>query len=864
MQLINKILSIWLQIVINHNRLILVLLPITAIILLFYVISNLTVNTDTRDMLSAELDWRKLDIEYESLFPHVVDNLIVIVEAETADEASDAALKLSNELKQQSGLFKSVYYFKDQDFFKQSSLLYLEVDELYDLSDRLAQYQAFLAMLLSDQSFGGFISLLIEANTAQKNNSTNSISPLLDEFNKTLAAYNHSEHYLFSWQSLFSNSDSQENTYREIIITQPVLDYANLFPAEQVLKEIKDIARTVGITDDNNMSLKLTGPVALAHEEFESVSKTNLMAIAGALVLVTIILIVGLGSLALVLIALATLIVGLFYTAAFATFFIGELNLISIAFAVLYIGLGIDFGIHFCLKYRERYFHNNDVISTLKDTYQQIGPALFLCAFTTACGFFTFLITDYQGVAELGLIAGAGMFISLLVTITFIPACLKLFNPVFKTNIFENPGFKKLNSIPLKHANKIILSSLVLAIAAAWLLPSLRFDYDLLNIQPKSNPSVMAFKELLADTESAPLRNVFIASDKSVLEQTKRKLLDQKEVKEVIWLDSFVPTDQETKLEIIDEINLLLGDVLLLNDKKNYSKEEIDSLSQQFLKSFNNDHYKNAKSLIDNIETFNKKLSGGQANQHITNLETALFKSLQSRIDSLHLSLQTEGLTLDLINPDFQSRWANNGQYLLEILPAEDLSDIDNMKSFVAASQNISPNVTGPPVVTIEAGNAVIDAFKTAFTAAFIAIIVILIVMIKKLSDVIFILIPLILAALLTAAVSVLFDLPLNFANIIALPLLFGIGIDSAIHIVHQYNQIQSKQLLLASSSARAILVSAFTTIFSIGNLALSTHTGTASMGKLLVTGIFLALLCTLILTPALLARKDRKNPRHP
>ncbi len=864
MNSIDRVINHLSKLVLKYSIGIISIIPIIASLLIFYIINNLEMNTDTRDMLSEELHWRQLDIQYETLFPHIVDNLVLVVEAKTADEAEDYAKLLNNHLQNKQESFHSIYYFKEQDFFKKASLLYLDLDELYDLSDTLANYQPFLSRLLSDQSLGGFLSLLIDGIKEKLHNDTINIEPLISEFNTTLSDFNKNQHYRFSWQSLLSKNSVDTDIFREIIIVQPKLNYTELFPAEKIIQDIREIATNLGISESNNLSLKMTGSVALAHEEFLSASKANLYAIIGSLVLVTILLIIGLGSYRLVLITLACLIIGLIYTAGFATWAIGELNLISIAFAVLYIGLGVDFSIHYCLKFKNNIKINNNSLNAIHQTNIKIGRPLFLCAITTAMGFFAFLITDYKGVAELGLIAGFGMFISFFMTLIFLPALLK-YIPIKLTDSVLN-NFKNSNwlKFPENNSKLIIYISIIISSLSILLITHVQFDYDLLNIQPKKNESVLTFKKLLSDKNISPLRNVVVKKSSDNISKTQHSLEALNTVYETHSIDSFIPKDQEEKLIIVDELNLLMGDLFEKRDKNNYTlseiKQRITELNKLLILNKNTlyeETYSNLSLLLTTLE------SSDQPQSIINHFEKNLFDSLTGRVEILSNSLQAEELTLDELPSNFKSRWINNGYYLIEVIPENNLSDTEELKLFVHETQSIENNITGAPVVSIEAGNAVIAAFKQAFIAAFLAVTIFLLFLLKNKLDVIYILIPLILASLFTAAASVIFNIPLNFANIIALPLLFGIGVDSAIHIVNQSRHNDSASLL-ESSSAKAIFISALTTMLSIGNLALSEHPGTASMGLLLVIGISFALICTLAITPALLSIRAEKNSRHP
>ena len=400
---------------------------IAVLVSIQYTKNNLGMNTDTEDMLSPDLDWRKLDREMSAEFPQFSSNILVVIEAPTPDQAMDATDKLYVKLKQETTLLKSVFSFRSLPFFKQSSLLFLEEDELQDLSDRLAEIQPFLSKLTEDQNLRGLFTMLEKAIRAKLDGETVELTPLISQINASLDAIAANQPYQLSWHSLMAGDELDKDVYREFIILQPELDYSDLFPAETVIEEIRTIGDELDINAENNLRLRLSGSAVLSHEELQSVMAGTQLTIILALCMVTVIMIVGLGSFWLVLATIITLISGLIITAAWATLTVGELNLISVAFAVLYIGLGVDFAIHFCLRFREHLLNNSDSALALRETSKSCGDSLFLCAVTTAIGFYAFMPTDYDGIAELGWISGSGMFISFIITMTLLPALLGIF-----------------------------------------------------------------------------------------------------------------------------------------------------------------------------------------------------------------------------------------------------------------------------------------------------------------------------------------------------------------------------------------------------------------------------------------------------
>ncbi len=848
----------WFRLTYRYSVQVIILIIVLAGVSLAYTWNNLGMNTDTRDMLSPELRWRQLDLEYENLFPHTIDNLLIVIEAATPDQASDAAAELYRLLQQDKKHFKSVFSYGQLDFIKGSALLFLEPAELQDLADQLAANQAFLARLIADQNLRGLAGMLEEALEAVADGEDVDLEDILHRLTTALDANRNGQPYHLSWQKLLFD-ETEKSVYREFIVVQPLLDYTEMLPAAQLLDMIPRLANENGITDRYKIRLRFTDSVALSHEELESVMQTNTLAIIIAFVFVAVILTLGLGSGWLVLATLLTLVSGLILTAGFAALTVGELNLISVAFAVLYIGLGVDFAIHYCLKYREQLALEPSRSGALENTSTGIGSALIICAFTTAIGFYAFMPTDYDGVAELGWISGSGMFISLVITLTFMPALLRHL-PVRPGQNRNGNGFiALLSNIPARHGLAIKWLAVVLTVFSLYLVKDLEFDSNTLNLQPPQNESVKTFKDLMQEPDAAPLTGKVIARDIDDAKHIKQSLEKLSLVDKVAWLHDFIPEDQEEKLLLIDEINLLLGAEFFSGTEVPVGTRTRLTALQQLL-----DKTRQYQELdVSGLRDFQTALAGYLAHiesrpapqqaARLETLERGLLDSLPGRLRALQTGLETSGVDVSDLPPELVQRWMSNGRYLIEVYPREDLQENAAQSRFVEQVQAAEPRVTGGPIVTVEAGNAVIQAFSQAFISAIVVITLLLLLLMPTRVDVLYVLAPLLLAALLTAAISVMAGIPLNFANIIALPLLLGIGVDSAIHMIHRHRTGAGRDRLLTTSSSRAIFISALTTIGSIGNLAFSPHVGTASMGILLTIGISMALLTTLFILPSLL-----------
>ena len=875
--MIKAALAQWTELVRRAGPWVLLAAVALAAAALNYTADNLGMNASTKEMLSPELSWRRLDLEYERHFPHHLDNIVAVIEAATPDQALDAAGPLYQRLREEQALFASVYYPPALPLFRESGLLFSEVEILQDLSDQLAAMQPFLAGLARDPSLRGLFDLLSAAMEAVEDGADIELEPVLAQLDAAATALQANRPFRVSWQTLMTGeattpgADTPARAQRQFILLRPRLEQGAPLPATAAIEKIRSTWEELRQTDAPGAALSLTGTAVLAHEELLSVMQGARQALFLALALVTLVMLAGLGSVRLVLAALFTLLTGLIFTAAFAALAVGELNLISVAFAVLYLGLGVDFAIHYCLRYREGRIAGEDNGTALRNASAKVGGALFLCAASTATGFFAFIPTAYTGVAELGLISGVGMFISLAVTLTVLPALLGLFPLRAGGGAARNDGTGAaarvaavLVRLPATHPGKIIGGLFILVSCSAILLTQARFDHNTLNLQDQDNESVAAFRRLLADPEVAPWTGVFIAADEAEAERHREAFAGLEEVERVLWLPDFIPARQDEKLALIDEMALLLGDLPETTALADIGVAERAAALTRFREALGRSRSPApvVRALHDKLARLEQSLSAAPEGgaQILARLEHSLLASLPGRLQALQASLQARPIAPESLPELLKRRWLSaEGRYRLEIYPQADMQDNQALRAFVQALQSVSGRVIGSPVINLEASDAVATAFGQAFLGAFVVIALMLLLLFRRKRDAPLALLPLLAAALLTGGASVLAGIPLNFANVIALPLLLGMGVDSAIHIIHRHRAEPSAgRPLLATSAARGVLVSSLTTMGGIGNLALSPHDGTASLGALLTIGIGATMVCALLLLPALLTLLEK------
>ena len=851
-------LALWVNRVCRHPVLVLFACLLLAAGLLWGAVSTLAINTSTEDMLSAELPWRQNNRAVDAAFPQLVDSLTIAVEGPDALAAEAAAGRLADALRARPEVFESVFLPEGGAFFRRNGLLFLSPEALQAESDRLAAAQPLLAALQQDLSLRGLAGLLVTALDEGEAAQITNLAPLLDRMAATAEALTEDPAARLSWSALFSGEEETPADRRRFLLAKPVIDFASLEPMAAAVEAVEAAAGELGLTAEQGYRLRLTGEALMLQDELASVQRgIGLVGLLSGL-LVTVVLFAGLRSWRLVLPILVTLLVGLCWTAGFAALAVGELNLISVAFAVLFIGLSVDFGIHFALRAQESAAEGLVPEAALTAAARRVGRPLLLCAVSSALAFFAFFPTAYRGLSELGLIAGAGMFIALFLNLTLLPALMRLLPaPAGAAHLgplaAASAGLQRRAG---RHAGLLAALGVVLAIAAAFALPQARFDDDPFNLRDPDSPSVAALLTLLDDPRVSPYSAQVLAdAQDGDVGATVARLEALSEVEAAVSLDTFVPAEQDLKLDIIDQTALLLSPLFAPPPPLPTPNDHGRAAAQARLEAALQSPPEALEEQAGRLHAALQNLGGVTPAE----LETAWLGGFEAALDRLLDALEAREVSEADLPAELRSRYeAADGRKLIEVVPVEDLRDPAARERFVAAVQTVAPKASGVPVTIVEAGRAVVTAFVQASVLALCAISLQLLIVLRSPLDTLLVLLPLSLAALLTLAVGVVAGLPFNFANVIVLPLLLGLGVDSGIHYVMRAREEKAAAVGVANSTPRAIFVSALTTVASFGALSISQHPGTASMGQLLTVAIVITLVCVLAFLPALLALAGR------
>ncbi|WP_160166776.1 MMPL family transporter [Caenispirillum salinarum] len=837
----------------------------------WFVASNLAVNSETEDMLDPALPFRQQAKELRAAFPELSRTLLVVVEGETPELVEQAAGRLAEAMSRDT-VFDTVFYPAADPFFRRHGLLYRDVEALEDTVDRLTEAQPFLGPLWQDPSLRGLAGLLgMMADNPER--LTDDAAAQLDDILTRMAAVAEARAgddptAVLSWRGVLGGGgaaggeaatsgevDAQPPVatapVRRIIVAQPEVDYTGLAPGATAIRTLERLTDRLDLAAEYGVTVHRTGPVALAYDELQSV-RTG-MGLSGliSLGLVAVLLWFGVKSVRMVISALLTLVMGLIWTTAVGLFVVGSLNLISVAFAVLFIGLSVDFGIHFSLRYKEGRDHGRTHAQALDEAAGDVGDSLTLSAIAAAIGFFAFLPTSYVGLAELGLISGMGMGIALLANLTVLPALISIMHPR-RIRLPRGPSARLVRTLE-NHPKSIVGTAAALALVSAVLAPFVSFDFDPLNLKDPEAPSVQALDDLMEAGDVNFYAAQVLAEDQAAAEALAERLGGLETVQEATTIAASVPTEQEDKLYLVDEAALVLGAAFAADRRPQPEGADLGQAVSDLRQTL--DRLADGAVERPQISEAARRLHAVLGELPPEEAEAALMRTLPKVLDDLNMALEAQPVALEDLPAAVTTRWlSQTGRARVEVVPAVDVHDRSALADFVGEVRSVAPAVTGPPVTILEAGRTVLWSLFEAMAISAAATVLLLLVVLRSVRGIVYVFAPLGLATLMTAAVSVVIGLPLNFANVIVLPLLFGLGVASAIHIVQRARATGRASELLHTSTPRAVVYSTLTTIGSFASLALSDHAGTASMGILLTVAVGLTLLCTLVVLPALMA----------
>src|SRR5215813_7589883 len=537
---------------------------LAAIVSAAYFTAHVVVTTDKNQLISSSLPWRQQEVMLDRAFPQRIDRILVVIDAATPEAATDATDALVNELSPRSDVIRAISRVDGGEFFERNGILFRSLDEVRRDTADLISAQPFIGTLAVDPTLRGIFRTLSQSLEGVHLGKTklDDLRPALAAIANVLEVQASGKSAAFSWRTLISRRAAKPSELRHFVRIQPVLDFGDLQPGGKATAVIRDAASRLGLTPEKGVKVRLTGSVALSDEEFATIADGAALNGAVTLLLVGFVLWLALKKARLILAILLNLAVGLVVTAAVGLWMVGALNPISVAFAVLFVGLGVDFGIQFSVRYRSERYARGDLHLALLATARGVAGPLLLAAASIAAAFYSFLPTAYVGLSELGLIAGTGMIIAFATTVTLLPALLAVVKPPGEKHPVGYAALAPVDRFLYDQRKWVVGGTLAVTILGLPLLAGLRFDFNPLNLRDQRSEAMATLLELMNDPDTTPNTIDILKENLGEAERVAEQLRRLPEVRQVLTLQSFVPDDQEAKLAFIDDASFFFQNTL--------------------------------------------------------------------------------------------------------------------------------------------------------------------------------------------------------------------------------------------------------------------------------------------------------------
>jgi uncharacterized protein len=901
--LLARVLAWVARLVFRHRRLVIYSQVILFVLSILITVKYLKFDTNRDNLVGQNEKYQHAFLDYKKEFPQQ-DDLAVVVESENLEKNRQFIERLGAKVLAQPDYFTNVIFNNDLKMLGSKALLFVPESDLGELRNQLQGYVPFIEKFGQTTNLISFFDLInkeFRTSARETNAQTESLVGALPALERILAQADASLHRPGTPPSpgvtaLFDPSGSAETN---IYVTY---DSARIFVLSAQPKTIPPEADPIkaGQDQDNfngecvqrlrelvaetqlevpGVNAGVTGMPVLDYDEMVQSQKDTTVASIVALIICALIFIYGYNETGRPIKATICLIVGLAYTLAFATIAIGHVNILTVTFVPMLVGLAIDFGVHLITRYEEELRHGKTEEAALTTAMVFTGQGIFTGAFTTAGAFLAMWFTRFKGIQEMGLICGGGLAVCFVPMMTLLPVLLlRGRQNVIDHEVGEPRHRAQIENLWLKHPRIVLAATLVLCAIAATQIGKVRFDYNVLKLQSTSLPSVQTEEKLIHSAGQSLLYGAIVANTAPEAVQLEQQLTNLPAVASVQTMANYLVENPTNKLRLIGEIKHELAPLqfkpadtrivdipalsLTLYSFSGYCAAALDAigtnepaLSRQFA---------SLRATTDNLrrDMMTGSAIAVEANaRQLAAFQQALYTDLRETFVALKNQDDSSGLRAGDLPPALRNMFIGvTGKFLVQVYPKKDAWQRKNQKEFIDQVRTVDPNLTGMPVQLYEYTELLKDSYVQAAGYSLAAIVVLILFHFRSVSSVILSLLPVAIGSVWLGGLMGLCHVSLNPANIMILPLVIGIGVTNGIHILNRYAEEQHPSIL-ARSTGKAVFVSGLTAIAGFGSLVLAKDRGIHSLGIVMAAGVTACMIAALTFLPTLLTLMTKNRP---
>ena len=861
------------------------------VVCVVYTVFCLGFSTKRNDLVGGDKKYHQNFLKYKKEFPRQ-DDLVVVVERDRQEKNRQFVERLGARMEGETNHFADVFYKGDLKLMGPKALLFVPEEQLGELHKTLLEYKPFIQTFAQATNLNSMFQQINRQFVAAGMNTNIDIKPMIkslpalqrivkqatDSMDRSGMAPSPGVNALFG-----QGQEAEKKIYitfddgRLYLVSAQAANSNEVGAAIRRLRElVAEVQREVP-----GVNAGITGESVLELDEMNQSQKDTMVASIVSLILCALIFIYGYQESGRPIKATACLVIGLGYTMGYTTLVVGHLNILTITFAPMLIGLAIDFGVHLVTRYEEELRHGATNQMALQKAMVNTGLGIFTGCLTTAVAFFAMSFTDFKGIQEMGVIAGGGLVICLIPMMTMLPALLLRgkqnimdHRPAAIANAQQDKR-ERIERLWLDRPGLVLGVTAVLCVLSVWQGKKVIFDYDLLNMQSHGLQAVVYEKKLINSASNSVLYGAIVADTLPEALEIEAKLRGLSTVADVQSMSRFLSENQTQKLEYVKQVKQAVSDIHFATiDDKTASINDLSltlySLQGYLGAGLEKVRAAGEKELEANMEPLWKavgelriRINAGNKNANAFQLayyQQALLQDLRDTFASLKTQDDSAPLRAADLPPALRNRFiGTGGKYLIQAYPKDDVWQREVQEKFVGElRQTLDPQgtnhpiITGTPVQLLEYTDLLRTSYEQAAWYAIIAIAVMVMIHFHSLVCVLLALLPVVLGSLWTLGVMGWFGIPFNPANIMTLPLVVGIGVTNGIHILNRFAEERSPSIL-AKSTGKAVIVSALTTIAGFGSLILAEHQGIKSLGWVMSLGVGACMIASLTFLPAVL-----------